>query len=82
MPLKEMTEYEDEQRQAKFAKTEMKSAESAVNEARRSNLDVSVAAELLSEARAKFDSKEFQRAIELSLECKKTAYGLMSTAKR
>ncbi|MFX0208873.1 MAG: hypothetical protein ACFFDT_23015 [Candidatus Hodarchaeota archaeon] len=77
-PLKEMTEYEDEQRQAKFAMTEIHSAESVLNEAKRNNININEPIKILEQARVRFDSKEFQRAVELSLKCKKLVYSLMS----
>ncbi len=77
-PLKELSEYEDQRRQEKFAKTEIHNAESVVNEARRGNCDVTEAAKVLENARELFESQDFQKAIELSLECRKIAYALMT----
>ncbi len=76
-PLKELSDYEDERRQEKFAKTEMHNAESVVNEAKRGKYDVTQAAEVLAHAKEMFESKDYQRAIELSLECRRIAYALM-----
>ena len=76
-PLKQLSDYEDERRQEKFAKTEIHNAESVVNEARRANFDVTDAANALASAKEMFEAKDFQRAIELSLECRRIAYALM-----
>lgn len=76
-PLKELTDYEDQRRQEKFAKTEIHNAESVVNEARRGNVDVADAAQVLAHAKEMFEAKDYQRAIELSLECRRVAYALM-----
>ena len=77
-PLKELSDYEDERRQEKFAKNEVHSAESVVNEARRGSCDVTEAAQVLAHAKEMFDAKDYSRAIELSLECRKIAYALMN----
>jgi hypothetical protein len=77
-PLKELSDYEDERRQEKFAKTEVHNAESVMNEARRGNYDVAEAAQILAHAKEKFEAKDFSKAIELSLECRKIAYALMN----
>ncbi len=75
--MKELTDYEDQRRQEKFAKTEIHNAESVVNEARRGNVDVADAAQVLAHAKEMFEAKDYQRAIELSLECRRVAYALM-----
>ena len=75
--MKELTDYEDQRRQEKFAKTEIHNAESVVGEARRSKIDVTDAAQVLAHAKEMFEAKDYQRAIELSLECRKVAYALM-----
>jgi len=77
-PLKELSDYEDERRQEKFAKTEVHSAETVLNEAKRGNYDVTEAAQALAHAKEMFEAKDFSRAIELSLECRKIAYALMN----
>jgi hypothetical protein len=77
-PMKELSDYEDTRRQEKFAKTEMHNAESVVNEARRGNCDVAEAAQVLARAKEMYEAKDFQRAIELSLECRRIAYALMN----
>lgn len=76
-PLKSLTSYEDERRQAKFAVTEMHTAETAVNEAKRNKLNVDEAVKLLEQARAGYDSNDFQKAVELSLMAKRMVYDLM-----
>ncbi len=73
-PIKDMRKYDDERRQEKFAKTEIHSAESVINEAERKNFDVEAPLKLLKKARDMYDSNEFQKAVELSLECKKLVY--------
>ena len=62
-PLKELTDYEDQRRQEKFAKTEIHNAESVVNEAKRSNVDVADASQVLAHAKEMFEAKDYQRAI-------------------
>ena len=76
-PLKELSDYEDERRQEKFARTEMHNAESVVNEARRGSYDVTEAAQVLAHAKEMYESKDYQKTIELSLECRRIAYALM-----
>lgn len=76
--MKELSDYEDERRQEKFAKTEVHSAETVLNEAKRGNYDVTEAAQALAHAKEMFEAKDFSRAIELSLECRKIAYALMN----
>lgn len=80
-PLKDMARYEDERRQAKFAITEIHSAESAVNEARRNNSDIASAAQMLEQAKARYDLNEYRSAVELSLEIKKMVYGQIMAKK-
>ncbi len=81
-PLEDMRKYDDERRQEKFAKTEIHSAESVVNEAERKNFDVEAPLKLLEKARAMYDSNEFQKAVELSLECKRLVYSQMTKTDR
>lgn len=80
-PLKNIANYEDERRQAKFAITEIHTAETAVNEAKRNKIDVDAAFKILEEARAGYDVNDFQKAVELSLKAKRIVYDLMLAKK-
>jgi len=80
-PLKNLANYEDERRQARFAITEIHTAETAVNEARRNKMEVDAAMKMLEEARAGYEANDYQRAVELSLQVKRTVYDLMMAKK-
>ena len=80
-PLKNLANYEDERRQAKFAITEIHTAETAVNEAKRNKMEVDAAVKMLEEAKAGYDANDYQRAVELSLQVKRAVYDLMMAKK-